>query len=360
YAPVVKQAWWTVSIEAFKIGNQLLSITGRTGAIDTGTSLIVVPKSDFDLINFQLGGTLDTTRGLYKFDCDFVSELPTVSLKFGGRYFDLTPQEYVWFQGQSCISPFTSGGVGENSMWIVGDTFLRSYYTVYDFALDRVGFANSTRFAAPPEEKPDLTSQGNDNGNVGNNVAVATKTELNVEANSLSAGGIFGIVISIVLILGLLIFLFLRKKKEVNFKKKVSSSSTIKNNINKMKDFRTTSSKKKKFSNLEKLEEGKIISSTRRINSPVSPTKLTRRRSSIKKADIGEFLQPIGKIVDDDKILDLIDKDIFKNGFNESVVSEEQRSSIIKVPDLSVQRKKMEQDLKNQLDLPTTEFRNFI
>jgi hypothetical protein len=48
---------------------------------------------------------------------------------------------------QVCISGFSPGGM--NGLWIVGDIFLREYYTIYEKANgenpDRVGFAKSIR-----------------------------------------------------------------------------------------------------------------------------------------------------------------------------------------------------------------------
>lgn len=77
-------------------------------------------------------------------DCAKLSTAPSVTFTFGGKAYPLTPQDYVLqVQGQ-CISGFAGMNLpGQPNLWIVGDVFLRKYYSVYDLGRNQVGFAES-------------------------------------------------------------------------------------------------------------------------------------------------------------------------------------------------------------------------
>jgi saccharopepsin len=71
--------------------------------------------------------------------------LPKLSLTFGGKPYELSGEDYVLNAGGTCISSFTGMDIPApiGPLWIVGDVFLRRYFTVYDLGRNAVGFATS-------------------------------------------------------------------------------------------------------------------------------------------------------------------------------------------------------------------------
>jgi cathepsin D len=145
YAPIAKAAkilpYWLISASDIKVGGKSIGacgwLLGCEMVVDTGTSILAGPVSAVnDLIK---------PIGEVKADCSNVNSLPTLTFKFAGKDFDLGPDFYV------LRLPDESGNVqcelgiqGVNAgvpIWILGDPFLRAYYTVWDKDSERVGFA---------------------------------------------------------------------------------------------------------------------------------------------------------------------------------------------------------------------------
>merc|ERR1712216_1025472 len=133
---------WKVAMEGVKYGDS--DITSSVSAIvDSGTSLIAGPKDKVSKIAEAAGATLVAGKE-YTIDCSKISSLPTVEITLGGgKKFTLAGEDYVLqVQGQ-CLFAFMPielpPKLGE--MWILGDVFMRKYYTVFDYGNKRVGMA---------------------------------------------------------------------------------------------------------------------------------------------------------------------------------------------------------------------------
>jgi len=146
--PITQKAlgYWYVNGKDFKVGDQTVACDGKLGCgmvVDTGTSVIVAPAS-FD------SSLLPNVSS----DCSNVDSLPDLSITLGGKEFTLGPEFYV-IRGadtdngsDECQSGIISQFVGVPGMWILGDPFLRKYYSIYDRDQDKVGFALANQPAA--------------------------------------------------------------------------------------------------------------------------------------------------------------------------------------------------------------------
>ena len=80
-------------------------------------------------------------------DCSNVKSLPTITFTFAGKDFDLGPEFYV------IKAPVSPGGpeecqlgmqaMDQLGLWILGDPFLRAYYSSFDPVNSQVGFAKA-------------------------------------------------------------------------------------------------------------------------------------------------------------------------------------------------------------------------
>ncbi|KAK9703954.1 aspartic proteinase precursor [Basidiobolus ranarum] len=143
WIPVVQKNYWTVALQGVSVGNSQITLSSRYAAIDTGTSLITIPDAEAYAINMALGGSSTGNQGLYQIPCS--GTLPNLNIVFGGVQFALTPDQYVIQDTDgTCVSGIAAAGSSE-PLWIVGDVFLRAYYSVFDLGKTQVGFAPSAK-----------------------------------------------------------------------------------------------------------------------------------------------------------------------------------------------------------------------
>ena len=78
--------------------------------------------------------------------CDHIGNLPRVSISFGGsNLFEIAPDTYMAVYGEQCLIEMS--GDSEH-MYILGNTFMKNYYTVFDLDQNRIGIAPSVTSSA--------------------------------------------------------------------------------------------------------------------------------------------------------------------------------------------------------------------
>jgi len=148
WIPITKQKWWQVDIDSIAVNGKSASKKGNVkwGAIsDTGTSLIGGPKDEIDRICTLIGGTKPEKGRTYLVDCD-AKNLPDVVFRIAGHDFPVTSKSYVMPKHGSsnkCALGFMTWGAGNGIDWILGDTMIREFYTIYDVGQSRLGMAQS-------------------------------------------------------------------------------------------------------------------------------------------------------------------------------------------------------------------------
>ncbi|XP_074019291.1 gastricsin [Numenius arquata] len=146
WAPVTQELYWQVAVNEFAIGQ---SVTGwcRQGCqaiVDTGTFLVTMPQQYIDSFLQAVGAQL-TSYG-YAVDCNQIQNMPTITFTINGTLFPLHPSAYVLNDNGYCTLGIEATYLPSQNgqpLWILGDVFLKEYYTVFDMANNRVGFAPS-------------------------------------------------------------------------------------------------------------------------------------------------------------------------------------------------------------------------
>ena len=144
WLPIRRKGYWEVNLDSFSFGKETLDLEDTGAAIDTGTSLIAVPSDVAELLNKEIGAK-KSWNGQYTVDCSAIERLPPIKFNFSGHEFELEASDYILNLQGTCISSFTGIDIPPplGPIWIIGDSFLRRYYSVYDLGKDRVGLAKS-------------------------------------------------------------------------------------------------------------------------------------------------------------------------------------------------------------------------
>ncbi|KAI8982152.1 aspartic peptidase domain-containing protein [Mycotypha africana] len=158
YVPVTLQKYWQVELNSMNIDNgpNILNSTAFPAIVDTGTTLIIVPPHMSQAIHQAIPGAEYEPMHGWRIPCDFAEPQSSngqmtdsvLNIRLGEQEFPLLLKDLVRARA---VFPFKGpkmmcySGVAEaqTPMIILGDTFLRKYYSVFDFGHARIGFAKA-------------------------------------------------------------------------------------------------------------------------------------------------------------------------------------------------------------------------
>lgn len=142
--PLRRKAYWEVSLDAITFGDQTAEIEDTGAILDTGTSLLALPSTLAELLNKEIGAKKGFS-GQYTIECDKRDSLPDLTFNLSGHNFTISSYDYILEVSGSCVSAFMGMDIPEPAgpIAILGDAFLRKWYSVYDLGNNAVGLAKA-------------------------------------------------------------------------------------------------------------------------------------------------------------------------------------------------------------------------
>ncbi|CAK7307852.1 Pepsin F [Vulpes lagopus] len=144
WVPVSKPFYWQLSMDSISMNGAVIACSGGCEAIiDTGTSLLIGPSSV--VLNIQkIINAKQSYSGEYMIDCNTINTLPDIVFTINGVNYPVPASAYIQ-EGQegTCYSNFDEGrgGLFISDSWILGDVFLRLYFTVFNRGNNTIGLA---------------------------------------------------------------------------------------------------------------------------------------------------------------------------------------------------------------------------
>jgi len=138
YFPLINDTYWITAMNNVMVGNKSYALDNMAAIIDTGTSVIVGPTQ----------WMLDITSSFpVHLDCTNIDQYPTFTVTLGDTNFDITPDYYIIQAGSSCLLGLRGLDLPDSfgNTLILGDVFIRRYYTHFNFGESTVGFALSNQ-----------------------------------------------------------------------------------------------------------------------------------------------------------------------------------------------------------------------
>uniref|UniRef100_A0A4X1VP97 Pregnancy-associated glycoprotein 2 n=1 Tax=Sus scrofa TaxID=9823 RepID=A0A4X1VP97_PIG len=137
WVPLTKPNYWQIALDRITWRGYVVACkSGCQAVIDTGSSLLIGPTKEViniqKLINFLI-------------QCSTMNTLPDFIFTINNVQYPVPARAYIQ-KGSStgrCYSNFSGGteDLSDKEFWILGDVFLRLYFTVFDRGQDRIGLA---------------------------------------------------------------------------------------------------------------------------------------------------------------------------------------------------------------------------
>lgn len=135
-----ERTYWRIDVGDTKIGSYT---SGPTDAIvDSGTSLLVGPKKDVEEIGRVIGAK--SVLGKLVIDCDKIKDIPDMTWTLNGTVFTVPGEKLVLQSSKMCLLAIAGMDFPKpGPKWILGDVFMREYYSIFDYTGGRVGLAKA-------------------------------------------------------------------------------------------------------------------------------------------------------------------------------------------------------------------------
>lgn len=143
YVHLTKATYWQINLDSISAGeyNSTAGPDGISAIVDSGTSLIAGPKKDVAKLAKAIGAK-PNIMGEYTIDCDKVDNMPDIVFTIDGKPYTVPGKATIMQAQNMCLFAFM--GVDfppPGPKWILGDVFMRQYYTVFNFLDQSIGFA---------------------------------------------------------------------------------------------------------------------------------------------------------------------------------------------------------------------------
>ena len=136
YVPLTQESYYIVALDDISVNGKSFPKSNMRAIIDSGTSLIVGPILWFDEILRSLPSTID---------CNAIDTYPDLVFTMGGINYNVPASIYVINESGQCLLGLEGMSLPEKfgNTLILGDIFIRAYYTHFDYSNNRVGFAKA-------------------------------------------------------------------------------------------------------------------------------------------------------------------------------------------------------------------------
>lgn len=141
YLPLTELHQWRFKMDGVKLGHHKVCISGCQAIADSGSSDIIGPKHEIEQFYEQIG--VRHHHGEVLVDCEKVPNLPKMVFTLNGKEFEISGEDYIIRFGRDKCRVMLKGKGGGRYQWILGDVFMRQYYTKFDFGNQQIGFADT-------------------------------------------------------------------------------------------------------------------------------------------------------------------------------------------------------------------------
>ncbi|KAL5495110.1 hypothetical protein ACEPAI_572 [Sanghuangporus weigelae] len=145
--------FWGIN-QSIRYGSSTTILSNTAGIVDTGTTLVLIASDAFRRYQSATGGVADGNTGLLRLTTAQFANLQSLFFSTNGNTFELTANAQAWPRSLNTAIGGNSNSVylivndlgsntGSGLDFINGFAFLERFYSVFDTANRRVGFATT-------------------------------------------------------------------------------------------------------------------------------------------------------------------------------------------------------------------------
>ncbi|XP_069421097.2 pregnancy-associated glycoprotein 1-like [Ovis canadensis] len=144
WVPLIQAGDWSVHMDSISMRRKVIACSGGCEAVvDTGVSMIKGPGILVDNIQELIGARPWGSK--HYVSCSAVNTLPSIIFTINGVNYQVPARAYILKDSRGyCYTIFEKITVSPSTeTWILGNIFLRLYFSVFDRANDRIGLARA-------------------------------------------------------------------------------------------------------------------------------------------------------------------------------------------------------------------------
>jgi len=145
YVKLESATYWEIALDSIEAGDYKKDSSDEkiTAIVDSGTSLMTGPKAEIVKLAESVGATANIV-GEYTIDCAKVPDLPDVVFTIGGTEYSIPGPKTIIQAQSTCLFAFMALDIpAPGPQWILGDVFMREFYTVFNYHDQTIGFAKA-------------------------------------------------------------------------------------------------------------------------------------------------------------------------------------------------------------------------
>lgn len=144
------QKQWSLNLHYVSLGNQIVSCSGQQcqALLSSTINEFYGPLVDVQKI-YSMLSTTHQASGLELIDCRRIPDLPNLTFTVGEVPYSLPPSSYIrkttdgiMFGNETCYVAILPTDSANSKQWVLGTNFLSAYYSIFDIASLRIGFAS--------------------------------------------------------------------------------------------------------------------------------------------------------------------------------------------------------------------------
>ncbi|XP_065792578.1 pregnancy-associated glycoprotein 2-like [Muntiacus reevesi] len=142
WVPVSKPGFWQIAMDRISINGTVVACScGCQALVDTGTTMLIGPSDAVTKIDGFLQPKPSEDS---KIPCNLTSTLPPIVFTINGIDYPVPAQAYMEKVSEHACFTHILGipeGIKGSETWVLGDIFLRLYFSVFDWKNNRIGLA---------------------------------------------------------------------------------------------------------------------------------------------------------------------------------------------------------------------------